>query len=187
MSRWNEEKALATVLSNTRRKKRPDDLVTIAEAMKYLEGLYGSQKAVARKADLSAEMIRQFLTVLELPRSVRALFKNRQIDSVDIAKELAALGDKMKQESTVNTIANSKSKDVRDIKRLIKTGNYTAKDAKRTVSEAKPKGLNIFLLDLDDDTLKKLEKEARTRKIKPADLVREIVIKWIKKKTATKN
>lgn len=186
MRKWTEATALATAFSNTKCKKRPDNIVKVAEAMKYLEGLYGSQKAVARKLDLSAEMIRQFLTVLELPRSVKTLFTSRQIDSVDVAKELASLGDKMKQESAAKAIANSQSKDVRDIKRLIKTGEYNAKDAKRTVLEAKPKGLNIFLLDLDDDTLKKLEKEARTRKIKPADLVRDIVVKWLKTKRARK-
>jgi len=186
MRKWDEATAWAIAFENTGKKKRPKDLVTVAGAMKYLTGLYGS-KAVAEKLNISVEMIRQFLTVLDLPRSVKKLFVSRRLDSVDVAKELAALGDERKQESAAKAIVNSPSKDVRDIKRLIKTGHYRVKDAKRTVLEAKPEGLNIFLLDFDGDTLRKLEKEAKVRKMKPADLVRNIIIKWLKTKTAAKN
>jgi hypothetical protein len=126
-------------------------------------------------------MIRQFLTVLQLPKSVKDLFLSRQIDSVDIAKELAALDDKKKQISAGKAIANSLSKDVRDIKRLIKNGHYNIEDAKKTILDSMPKGLNIFLLDFDDNTMQQLIKEARKRKIKSADLVRDIVIKWLEK------
>lgn len=187
MKKWDEATALATALSNTRRKKRPDDLVTVSNAMKYLEGLYKSQEAIATKLGLSVEMVRQFLTVLKLPKTVQALFASRRIDSVDIAKELAALGNKKRQESAARAITNSPSKDVRDIKRLIKMGHFHVKDAKKAVLEAKPESLNIFVLDFDDDTLRKLVKQARARKMKPAELVRDIVIKWLKTKTATKN
>jgi hypothetical protein len=186
MRKWNEATALATAYSNTKCKKRPDDLVTVAGAMKYLTETYGS-KAVAEKLNISVEMIRQFLTVLDLPRKVKALFASRQIDSVDVAKELASLGDKKRQETTARAIVNSPSKDVRDIKRLIKTNQYRVTKAKKAVLDAKPKGLNIFLLDFDDDTMRKIAKEAKSRKIKPADLVRDIIIKWLETKRAQKN
>lgn len=187
MRKWTEATALATAYSNTKCKKRPDDLVTVAAAIKYLATLYKSQKKVAEKLDLSVEMVRQFLTVLDLPRKVKALFASRQIDSVDVAKELASLGDKKRQETTARAIVNSPSKDVRDIKRLIKTNQYRVTKAKKAVLDAKPKGLNIFLLDFDDDTMRKITKEAKSRKIKPADLVRDIIIKWLKTKTAAKD
>jgi len=187
MRKWSEAAALATLFSNTRCKKRPADLLTVADAINYLVGLYGSPKAVARKVDLSVEMIRQFLTVLELPRTVKALFASRQIDSVDVAKELASLRDTEKQETVARTIVNSPSKDVRDIKRLIKTSRYRVKDAKKTVLNAKPKGLNIFVLDFDDETSRKVMAEARARKMKPAELVREIVTNYLRKKSRGKN
>jgi hypothetical protein len=181
MKEWDEASALAVAFENTKRKKRPKDLITVARAMKFLEELYGSQKAVAEKLDLSAEMIRQFLTVLQLPKPVKDLFLSRKIDSVDIAKELAALGDRKKQISAGKAIANSLSKDVRDIKRLVKDGHYNIKDAQKTIIDSMPKGLNVFLLDFDDDTMRQLITEARKRKIKPADLVKDIVIKWLEK------
>jgi len=186
MKNWDETTAWAVAFENTGTKKRPKDLVTVSGAIKYLTELYGS-KAVAEKLNISVEMIRQFLTVLSLPRSIKKLFVSRRLDSVDVAKELAALGDERKQESAAKAIVNSPSKDVRDIKRLIKTGNYNAKDAKRTVLEAKPKGLNIFVLDLDDDTSRKVVSEAKALKMKPAELVREIVTNYLKKKRPRKS
>jgi hypothetical protein len=182
MRKWTESTALATVFSNTKCKKRPDNLVTVAEAMKYLTNLYRSQRLLARKIDLSTEMVRQFLSVLDLTRNVKALFAIRKIDSVDIAKELAALGDKKTQESAARAIANCPSKDVRDIKRLIKSRHFGVEAAKNTVLDAKPKGLNVFVLDLDDETSQKVVSEAKAQKMKPAELVRQIVTNYLKKK-----
>jgi ParB-like chromosome segregation protein Spo0J len=184
--KWDEATSWAIAFENTCRKKRPKDLVTVAEAMEYLTGLYGS-KAVARKLNLSVEMVRQFLTVLDLPRIVKKLFASRQIDSVDIAKELYALGNKKKQETVAKTIVNSPSKDVRDIKRLIKNRNFGVETAKRTVLDAKPKGLNIFVLDLDDKTSQKIVSEAIARKMKPAELVRQIIANYLKKRRPQKS
>jgi len=182
MRKWGEAKALATTLANTRTTKRPDDLLTVASAMKYLVQLYGSQKKVAAKAGVPPEMIRQFLTVLRLSGKVQRLFAARQLDSVDVAKELVTLKDQKQQELTAVAIANMSSKDARDIKRLIKNAKCDVEDAKTTVLEAKPNGLNIFLLDFTDDVLHGLKREARRRKMKAAELVREIVTNWLNEK-----
>jgi len=186
MRKWDEATAWAIAFENTGKKKRPRDLVTVAEAMDYLTELHGS-KAVARKLNLSVEMIRQFLTVLDLPGGVKELFASRKIDSVDVAKELFALGDKKRQETMAKAIVNSPSKDVRDIKRLIKSSNLGVKTAKKTVLDAKPKGLNVFILDFDDETSKKIVFESRAQKMKPAELVRQIVTNYLKKKRPRKS
>ena len=187
MRKWDEAKALATTLSNTRTKKRRDDLITVAGAMKYLVQLYGSQREVAARVGVHPEMIRQFLTVLRLSGSVQALFATRQLDSVDVAKELVTLKDQTQQEQTAVEIANMPSKDARDITRLIKNTRCGVEAAKKAVLEAKPSGLNIFLLDFADDVLRKLECEARKRKMKPAELVREIVNDWLSAKSGPDN
>jgi len=180
MKEWDEATALAIVYSNTRRKKRRDDLVTVAGAMEYLAKLYGSQKAVAAKAGVHPEMIRQFLTVLRLPKSARDLFQSRLIDSVDVAKELAALNDPKEQTMAAAAMANTQSKDARDIKRLVKNGKYGVKAARKVVLDAKPGGLNVFVLDFDDDILDRLRREASKQKINVADLVRHIVAQWVR-------
>jgi transcriptional regulator with XRE-family HTH domain len=181
MRRWSEARALAIGFANTRCKKRPNDLVTVASAFRYLVNLYTSQKALADKLGVSVEMIRQFLTVLKFPENVQELFEIRQIDSVDIAKELASLGDSGQQRIAAEAIVNLASKDVRDIKRLVRSGGFAVEKAKKAVLRAKPEGLNIFVLDFDDDTLGNLLREAKGRKKKPADLVREIVSQWLEK------
>lgn len=183
MKKLDENSALAIVFANTKRKKRKENLITIAKAFEYLVKLYDSQKAVASKVGLSTEMIRQFLSVLKLPHEVQMLFINRQIDSVDVAKELLALNDPAKQIIAAKAIADSLSKDVRDIKRLVKSSNIAVAEAKNIVIKSKPKGLHIFLLDFDDKTYQAIIKSSKTLKVKPAELLREIIIDWLKQKS----
>lgn len=182
MKELDEETALAIVFANTKRKKRKENLLTIAKAFEYLFRLYGSKKAVAEKVRLSTEMIRQFLAVLRLPKEVQKIFAKRQIDSVDIAKELLALKAPAKQVVAAKAIANSLSKDVRDIKRLVKNADISIEDAKKTILDAKPKGLHFFIMDFDDETSQAIIWQANVLKIKPAELVKGIVTDWLKQK-----
>ena len=179
MSPLDEIRSLAIVFGNTRRKKRKENIVAIARAFEWLVKQYGSQKAVAEKVGLSAEMIRQFLTVLKLPIEVQKLFLTREIDSVDVAKELARLKDPRKQIALARKIANVPSKDARDIKRVVVAEKVLVKDAVRVVLKEKEKKLHLFMLDLDDETYKRLRKEAKVLKKEPAELVREVVINWL--------
>lgn len=183
MKKLDEETALSILFANTKRKKRNIDLLNIAKCCKYLVHLYGSQKDVAKKTGLSPEMIRQFLTVLKLPKEVKKMFAKRQIDSVDVAKELVTMNDSTQQIIAANTIVNSLSKDVRDIKRLFKQAGITMKEAKKIISAPKQKGLNIFMIDFDNETYRSITRYAKKLKIKPAELVRKIVINWLKRKS----
>jgi DNA-binding transcriptional regulator YdaS (Cro superfamily) len=175
----SETTALAIVFGNTQRKKRKEDLVTIAKAFEYLIKMYGSQKAVAEKIGLSSSMVGQFISVLRLPEEVQKLIIERKIDSVDIAKEIAALGDTSKQIAAAEAVVSSLSKDVRDIKRLIKRTNIDAKGARKVIINEK--GFNLFIMDFDDDTYRALKKHSRSKGITPAELVKGIVEEWLKK------
>ncbi|MBA7676572.1 hypothetical protein ES703_84814 [subsurface metagenome] len=183
MKKLDEISALQIVFGNIRRKKRKENLVTIAKAFEYLVKHYGSQKAVAEKVGISAEMIRQFLSVLKLPAEVQKLFKNREIDSVDAAKELAVLKGRNKQIRMARKIAGMTSDDARDIKRIFKKGTTTIDEAKRTILQTKEEGLKVFILDFDDDTYKSIMKKARALRKDAAELVREIVIDWLGNET----
>jgi hypothetical protein len=183
MRTLDENTALAILFSNIRRKKRNTDLITIARACKYLTDLYGSQKAVAEKIGLSTEMIREFLTTLKLPVEIKKLISERKIDSVDVVREISAIREPSKQIIAAHAFANSPSKDVRDIKRLIKDANFSIEDAKKTVLNAKPKGLHIFVVDFDEDIYQAITRQAKAMKIRPPELVREIVKDWLRRKT----
>lgn len=186
MKGLNEEAALAIVFANTRRKKRPYNLIAVAKAFEYLVNLYGSRNAVAKTVGLSPEMVREFLTLLKLPKEVRNLFESRKIDSLDLGRELAVLSDKQKQLVAAKVIANLPTKDVRDIKKLIRRAGLPIMESKKMVLESKPKGLNIFIVDFDDETYKALIKQAKDAKTKPAELVREIVSGWLRRKEKRK-
>jgi len=182
MKKLDEDSALAIVFANIRRKKRSNDLVTIAKSFEYLVNLYGSPKDVADKVGLSMEMIRQFLAVLKLPKEIQKIFSKRQIDSVDAAKELVALRDPTQQVLVAEELIKSLSKDTRDIKRLVKGANVTIVEAKKTVFDAKPEGLHIFVMDFDHETYQTIRRDAKTLRIKPAELVKRIVLDWLKQK-----
>ena len=176
----DEETALSILFANTKRKKRNEDLITLAKSCEYLTKLYGSQKAVAERVGLSTEMIREFLTALKLPGEVQKLISDRKIDSIDIVREISVLQDPSKQVAAAKTFADSLSKDVRDIKRLIKDTSLSVAEAKKAVLESKPKGLHIFMMDFDDETYRSVIKQAKNMKVKPAELVKEIVVEWLK-------
>jgi hypothetical protein len=186
MKKLDENGALAIVFANIRRKKRSDDLITIAKSFEHLFKLYGSQKAVADKVGLSPEMVRQFLAVLKLQKKVQKLFSKRQIDSVDTAKELLALKDSAKQIKAAKAISDSLSKDTRDIKRLVRGSDVPVEEAKKAVLNAKPKGLHIFVMDFDDEMYRAIMRQAKILKINPVELVREIVIDWLKHRARIK-
>lgn len=180
----DEETALAILFANTKRKKRTDDLLTIAKACEYLINLskYGSQKAVAKTIGISSEMIRQFLSALKLPDEVRELVSERKIDSVDVVKEIAAIKDPLEQIAVAHAFVNSLSKDARDIKRLVKNISFPVEEAKKMVLDAKPKGLHIFVMDFDDEMYQAILTHAKISKVKPVELVRKIVMDWFMQK-----
>lgn len=182
MKKINEESALALLFSNTKRKKRKTDLITLAKTSEYLINLYGSKKVLAEKLGLSTEMIREFLIALKLPKYIQKSISNREIDSIDTIREISTIKDKNKQILAAKLLINSYSKDVRDIKRLIKNSNITVENAKEVILGEKPKGMHIFVLDFDDEIYDFIKVQSKNMKIDPAELVRNIVKNWIVKK-----
>ena len=115
------EKALALIISCTRRVKRPLDLVTLVEIILYAKGRMGSLEAVGESVRLSVQQLKDFLAVNELCAEVKALVKKRAIDSVDIVK-------------TISTLPNEKQKSLAD--HLVK-GRITSKDIRIIASFSK--------------------------------------------------
>lgn len=183
MKEFDEETALSILFSNTKRKKRDADLLTIARNCDYLVRLYGSQQAVADRVGISAEMIREFLTTLKLPAEVQKLVSERKIDRVDVVREISALGDPAKQVTAAEALIQTPSKDIRDIKRLVKEAGVSVQDAERVISEAKPQKLHIFVVDFSEVTYKEIAAQAKNLRITPAELIRGIVTDWLRQKT----
>jgi hypothetical protein len=85
------EPYIAALIANTRRVRRPDDIVTVAEAAAKASRALGSVAAVARRTGVSQEMLREFLAVERLVPSVRDLVRSRRIDSVDVSYRISQL------------------------------------------------------------------------------------------------
>jgi hypothetical protein len=183
----DEPTALAIVFSNTKRKRRSVDLITVAECLEFLVHLYGSQNAVAEKIGISSEMIRQFRKILTLPDDVKKMIKARKIDKLDVAYRISLIDDSEKQKTAAQIIGNLQTHDVRDIVRFMKTHPETSiTNSKKVILESKPKDIHIFVIDLDEDSYQAIIKEAAQSGIKPADLVKKIVKAWLQQRNKLK-
>lgn len=84
----NNEKSrdavIARLIANTRRKKRPDNLIRIADDILWLSNYEGSLPKVSQIIGISTEMLKKFLSVKQLSFEIRKLVEERKIDSVTI-------------------------------------------------------------------------------------------------------
>jgi len=183
MTTLTEDKALAIVFANTKRKKRTEDLVTIAEAFEYLVKLYGSQAAVSKKTGLSQEIVREFRKVLSLPDEVLNVIRARKVDSLDAAYRIAMLDNRDQQIRAAKELADLQSGDIRDIRRLMSDTGLSVEESKKKVLEAKLKGLHIFVIDFDNDEYKVIVKKAKSEGVAPAQLVKRAVLEWLEADT----
>ena len=69
--------------------------------------------------------------------------------------------------------------DVRDVNRLMSTGGMSAEESKKKVLESRLRGLHVFVIDFDDEEYKQITSEARCKSMDPAELVKEVVMKWL--------
>lgn len=83
------QKYILLIIANTKKRKRQDDIVTIATYIEILYKNIGDLNKVARLVSLSTDMLKKFLSVNKLSVDVKKLFKTRKIDSVTIAHLLS--------------------------------------------------------------------------------------------------
>jgi hypothetical protein len=88
-ARGNLTEALATLISNTHTRKRPLPLTDIADSLATALAYLHTYSAVADRISISAKMLRQFGYVARLVPEVQRLFRERRLDSVDVAVHLS--------------------------------------------------------------------------------------------------
>jgi hypothetical protein len=141
----NVEKALAIIISCTRRVKRPFDLVTLVENILYAKRCMGSLEAVGEAVKLSVRQLEDFLEVEKLCAEVITLVKKRAIDSVDIVKTISKLSPK-KQKGLSKYIIKGRitSKDVRIITTFAK--KFPRKSIEQVIAEyEKSKDIRLYV------------------------------------------
>src|ERR1700680_3076422 len=81
----------AALISSTRTTKRPFSLIELASFAREAIKESGGVEAAAERISLSPRMLKQFLLVDRLDRSVKHLVATRKIDSVDAVGYLVLL------------------------------------------------------------------------------------------------
>lgn len=108
MNRANKrDPIIARLISNTRRKKRPDNLLDIARDIRWLEDDFGSLTAVSKAIGISTDMLRQFLSVEQLCPEVQKVFGERKIDLINIAHYMSNF-DPVAQKVIANEVINGR-------------------------------------------------------------------------------
>ncbi|GAA5481405.1 hypothetical protein [Haloferula sargassicola] len=146
---------LAKIVGNTRRKNRVLSIPDLADCIRRSADALGGVVQLGERVMLSPTMLRQFLSVENLHPSVRALFDNRDLDSVDLCAQLATLDSEDQIVLSREVLAGSlQTKDVRDFRELRKRSKTcSADEILRKVVEAKPQVefLAEFILRSGDD------------------------------------
>lgn len=84
MNNNTESEIIARLILSTKRKKRKYSIVEIANDIYLLKELKGGLGKVADIVGISTDMLKQFLSISNLPEEVIALVDERKIDSVAI-------------------------------------------------------------------------------------------------------
>jgi gas vesicle protein len=174
-----EKEALALVFANTKgKKKRNTNILSIATALNELKEVYGSSNKVAEKVGLSGQMVREFLSVLDLPQNIKNLIEQRKIDSVDKIKRIKSLissGKDIMNESVLIEVERISTEDFRDVERLVKHGNVGVKEALKVVSNGKRKNEHLLILTISEKEFSILKKLAEERGLSEADYALEML------------
>ncbi len=157
----NLEKALALIISCTRRVKRSLDLVTLAKNISDAKEYLGSLETVGQAVGLSVQQLKDFLAVEGLCAEVKTLFKKRAIDSVDVMKNISRLPKESQQilakELTRGAIT---SKDIRIITSFTK--QFPNKSIKKTLRDYyKSRDIKTYLVKFPAPKNKRIKEVQR--------------------------
>jgi len=85
------DNAIAALIANTKRARRKLSILQVAEWIEVAQDHLGSIEAVSQRIGISAEMLREFMSVGKLCPSVKKLVANREVDSLDVVYRLSML------------------------------------------------------------------------------------------------
>lgn len=142
---YTRESVVARLIANTRRKKRPNNLVEIARDIRWLENDLGSLKAVSETIGLSLDMLHQFLSVERLCPELRKLAEERRIDLVNVVHYMRNFDSVAQQAIAGEVIAGRLSaEDIRVLAPL--RGNLTNTNIHQLISRVqKSRNIKVYI------------------------------------------
>ena len=182
MGKVNEEKILAILYSNFSGKgKQKNDWIFIAQKLNELKSLYGSDEKVAKNLDLSREMVRSTIKLLDLPEEIKKIIRDGKI-SQDLGWRLLAIDNQKTQIQVAKTIIGLSAHDARDMIRYVKNNpdsSVADQIARLKKSRENIRKLNLVITTLSDEEYNKLQQLAKEKSKRINELISEIVKNWI--------
>jgi hypothetical protein len=166
------------------------DLLRTAEALQYLKNLpeYRSNEKVGNAVGVSAEVVREFLTLFKLPEPIQELFRTRQLTRLEQSRRLWQLAKRRPTvlEETAQAISDVSAWDGRHlIEHLLRNPDISVSEAKRSVLQSKPSKETeyhvVAILSPEDYSL--LAKEADNSHLSSSSLVTSIVVDWLRSRS----
>lgn len=151
-----KEEVISRLLLNTKRNKRRDDIITIANDIISLKNELGGLQKVSDLIGISTGMLNRFLSVEKLSDSLKILVKNRQIDKISEVNSLSKFNH-IDQERIASLLVNKKLNN-QDLKVLPPLRKLYPNDdiemlAQKTTKSAniKVSVINFYIGDLHKD------------------------------------
>jgi len=183
VSEFDENEALAILLTNLGKTKRNKNLLTIAECCVRLKERYGSWGKLAKRivinnkrAHIDEETLREYGTIVGLPDEIKRLIKDGKLTSMDKAFRTSCLKEREDQIKLAKAIIrrNLTTSDVRAIVEYkTKNPDIALEQAIARVLDSKTRVVthHIVIMELQTKTLEALREEARNVKKTLEELV----------------
>lgn len=185
-SQFDRNGALAVCFSNLKGSK-DKDLLTTARALQYLKGLpeFGSNKRVAEQVGVSGEIVRQFISLLDLPPAVHDLIDQKKL-GLEQGRRLWELHRSRPSivEAAAEAMASMTAMAARDLAEYLKRDSAASvDDAVQALYDTKPqitRGHLVCALT-NEDEFQALKARAKSLGISVNDLVTRITRQWLVK------
>lgn len=184
----NENVLLSSLFVNLKGdKKKKEDWISIAEKCAKIAEKYKSHKDLAEKLDVSPELIRAILSLLDLPAEVQRLIRQKLI-LFDAAQRINTIEDKKKQIEVARKIAGLTSHEQREIIQYAKKypNSSLTNFKKRVTSTLTTEKINVAIIPLDENSFRLLRNESIRKKISLEKVILGIIDEWKQKRKKSK-
>ena len=156
-----------------------------ARALRYLKSLpeFGSNRSVAEQVGVSGEMVRQFISLLDLPPAVHEFMSQRKLGLEHGRRlwELQRSRSSIVEDAAVAMVPLS-AMEARDLVEYLKRDpSASVEEALRGLEDAKPQVTQGHLICAlaNDKEFRSLTDHAQSRGLTVNDLVTEIARQWL--------
>ena len=129
----DETTALAVAIASLKKRKRYPDPITLAQSVKYLVELYGSQQKVADILDVSDSTIQIWTKIAELPAEFQEYIRDDRIKPVAAYNIASRLQDREEQLEVARAVLGWPENEI------VRVLKYKRQNPKLSIEECKQK------------------------------------------------